>query len=97
MHLKGPAQQMLAALPPSDTIEYVTLINCLQQRFGQRHLAIVNRRELKNRIQKSGEGLQDYEVDMRHLAQKVHPSMDPQFVESAAVDRFVDGIRDWEV
>ncbi len=35
VHLKGVAQQILAALPQSDTIEYATLVNCLKQRFGQ--------------------------------------------------------------
>ncbi len=50
VHLKGAAQQVLAALPQSDTIECATLVNCLEQRLGQRHLTPVKRRELRNRI-----------------------------------------------
>ncbi len=65
VHLKGPALQVLAALPHSDTIEYASLVNRLEQRFGQKHLAPVKRRVLMNRIQKSGEVLQDYAADIR--------------------------------
>ncbi len=35
------------------------MVNYLEQRFGQKHLALMRRRELKNRIQESGEELQD--------------------------------------
>ncbi len=58
VHLKGAAQQVLAALPQRNTIEYATVVNNMEQRFGQKHLAPMKRWELKNRIQKSGEGLQ---------------------------------------
>ncbi len=64
VHLKGTAKQVLAALPQTDNSEYATLVNCLEQRFGQRHHTPVRRWELKNHIQKSGEGLQDCEVNI---------------------------------
>ncbi len=51
----------------------------------------MKKRELKNRIQNSGGGLQDYAADIRRLAQEAYPSMDPEFVENAAVESFVDG------
>ncbi len=89
MYLKRVAQQV--------TIEYATLVNCLEQRFGQKHIAPVKRWELGNHIQKPGEGLQDYVADIRCLVWETCPSMDLEFVESAAVDGFVDGIWDWEV
>ncbi len=53
--------------------------------------------ELKNRIQKFGEGLQDYAADIRCLVQEAYSSIDPEFVESVAVDSIVDGIQDWEM
>ncbi len=46
---------------------------------------------------KSGEGLQDYVADIQRLAQEAYLNMDPEFVDSVAVDSFVDGIRDWEM
>ncbi len=79
VHLKGAAQQVLAAFHQSDTIEYATLVNCLEQRFGQKHLAPVKKRELRNHIQKSGEGLQDYAAYIRRLAQEAYPSVDLEF------------------
>ncbi len=97
VHLKGTARQVLTALPQSDTIECATLINCFEQRFRQKHLAQVKKRELRNRIQKSGEGSQDYVADIWRLAQEAYPNMNPEFVESTAVDSFIDGIWDWEV
>ncbi len=68
VHLKGVAQQVLAALHPSDIIEYVSLVICLEQRFGQKLLASMKGRKLRNRIQNSGEELQDYAADIRRLA-----------------------------
>ncbi len=56
----------------------------------------MKRRELKNRIQKSGHGLQDDAGDIWRPTQETYPSMDTEFVESAAVDSFVDEIQDWE-
>ncbi len=93
----GTAQQVLATLPQSDNIEYASLVNCLEQRFGQKHLAPLKRRELKNHVQKCGEGLQDYAADIWRLAQEVYPNINLEFVESTAVESFVDGIWDWEV
>ncbi len=52
VHLKGAAQQVLAALLQSYTIEYATLVNSLEQKFRQKHHALVKKRELSNRIQK---------------------------------------------
>ncbi len=86
---------MLAALLKSDAIKYATLVNCLE-RFGRKHLAPVKRRELKNRIQRSGEELQDSVAGIRYLAQEAYPNMDLEFVDSATVDSFVNGIRDFE-
>ncbi len=33
-HLEGAAQRLPVALSQSDNIEYATLVNCLEQRFG---------------------------------------------------------------
>ncbi len=82
-----------AALSQSNTSEYTTQVQCLGQRFGQKPFAPVKRRELKNRKQQSVETLQDYAANIRRLAQEVYRNMDPNFVEGAAVDSFVDGIR----
>ncbi len=92
VELKGATQQELAALSLSDIIKYATLVNCLEQRCGQKYLASVKEGELKKRIQKCWEGLQDYAADIRRLTQKTYPSMDPDLEQNAAVDSFVDGI-----
>ncbi len=86
-----------AALLQIDTIEYATLMNCLQQRFAQKHTAPVKREKLKNCKQKSRKGLQDYTTDIQRFAQEAYPSMDPESVESAAVEIFVDSMHDWEM
>ncbi len=97
VQLQGPEQQVFVPLPQSDTIEYATLVNCLEERFGQKHLAPMKKRELKNCIQTSGEGLQDYVAQILRLAQEAYTSVNPKFMGSAAVDNFMDGIWDWEV
>ncbi len=71
MHLKGQAQQVRAALPPSDTLKYATMVNSLEQQFRQKHLPPVKRRELKN------EGIQDYVADIRHFTQEPYLRMNP--------------------
>ncbi len=57
----------------------------------------MKRWELKNCVQKSGEGLQNYAADIRRLAQEAYTSTDLEFGESAAANSFVDGICDWKV
>ncbi len=52
----------------------------------------MKRRKLKNRVQKSGEGLQDYAADIKELMHAAYPEL-----MGAIVDSFVDGICDWKV
>ncbi len=92
-HLQEPKQQVLAALHQSDSIEYATLVNCLEQRHGPKHLAPVKRMEFKNCVQTFGEGLQNFAADIRHLTYEAYPSVDSEFVQGAAVGSFVDEIQ----
>ncbi len=96
VHLKRVAQRVLTVLPRSDTIEYVSLVNCLEKRFEQKHLALVKRRELKNRTQKCGEGLQDY-AQTSDASPKRHTQARIQILWSATVERFINGIQGWKV
>ncbi len=78
---------------PSSSLHFLTVWN---RDLDKKTLPVKNG-ELEHRIQKSGRRQQDYTIDIRRRAQEAYSSMDPEFVESAAVDSFVDGISDWEV
>ncbi len=91
LRLKKPAPQVLTALPYGNIIEYATL-NCLEQRFWQKHHAPMKRQELKNCIQKSREGLQNYAADIRRLTQNAYSSMNPESVKSVTVHSSIDNI-----
>ncbi|UYV63183.1 K02A2.6-like [Cordylochernes scorpioides] len=66
--LRGPALDLLQAVPRADQQSYAMLIGELELIYGEQHLRQVYQAQLKLRRQKVGEYLQGFEVDVKREA-----------------------------
>ncbi|KAJ8736264.1 hypothetical protein PYW08_006920 [Mythimna loreyi] len=94
--LRGDALLVLENLP-SDGRTLERLMEGLDTRYGDKHLEHVFRAQLRERIQKPNESLQQWGVEVERLVRRAYVSMTPETVEVYLVQAFIDGLRDTEV
>ncbi|KAG5891947.1 hypothetical protein JTB14_002223 [Gonioctena quinquepunctata] len=92
--LRGEATNILQTLTAQEQEDYDQLIKHLELRYGHAHLEHVYHSQLKNRCQKSGESLQEFETDIARLVRLAYPSTPENVMERLAVQAFLDGLRD---
>ncbi|UYV63390.1 hypothetical protein LAZ67_2003939, partial [Cordylochernes scorpioides] len=95
--LRGPALDLLQAVPRADQQSYAMLMGELELRCGEQHLRQVYQAQLKLRRQKVGESLQGFEADVKRLCHLAYPGAPIDFLDQLAAQTFIDGIRDVEV
>ncbi|UYV61913.1 hypothetical protein LAZ67_1007048 [Cordylochernes scorpioides] len=95
--LRGPALDLLQAVPRADQQSYALLMGELELRYGEQHLGQVYQAQLKLRRQKVGESLQGFEADVKRLCHLAYPGAPIDFLDQLAAQTFIDGIRDVEV
>ncbi|UYV83513.1 hypothetical protein LAZ67_23001287 [Cordylochernes scorpioides] len=95
--LRGPALDLLQAVPRADQQSYAMLMGELELRYGEQHLRQVYQAQLKLRRQKVGESLQGFEADVKRLCHLAYPGAPIDFLDQLAAQTFIDGIRDVEV
>lgn len=94
--LRGEALDVLQAMPLEDQDNFDKVTSYFETRYGSTHLRQVHHIELKNRTQKAGESLQEFEMVIARLARKAYPSLPDGVLEELAREAFVDGLRDVE-
>ncbi|XP_030037814.2 stress response protein NST1 [Manduca sexta] len=92
--LREQALTILEAL--SKDVTYDQLVEALESRYGDSHLEHVFRAQLKDRVQRSSENIQQWALEVEKLVRKAYQSS-PGLVNGILVQAFVDGIRDLEV
>ncbi|UYV62961.1 K02A2.6-like [Cordylochernes scorpioides] len=95
--LRGPALDLLQAVPRADQQSYAMLMGELELIYGEQHLGQVYQAQLKLRRQKVGESLQGFEADVKRLCHLAYPGAPVDFLDQLAAQTFIDGIRDVEV
>ncbi|UYV84370.1 K02A2.6-like [Cordylochernes scorpioides] len=95
--LRGPALDLLQAVPRADQQSYAMLIGEFELRYGEQHLRQVYQTQLKLRRQKVGESLQRFEADVKRLCHLAYPGAPIDILDQWAAQMFIDGIRDVEV
>ncbi|UYV78481.1 K02A2.6-like [Cordylochernes scorpioides] len=95
--LRGPALDLLQAVPRADQQSYAMLMGKLELRYGEQHLRQVYQAQPKLRRQKVGESLQGLEADVKRLCHLAYPGAPIDFLDQLAAQTFIDGIRDVEV
>lgn len=94
--LRGDAMDILQTVPAHEQSNYHEMIKRLEMRYGHAHLEEVYHAKLKNRCQKTNEGLQEFEADVARLVRLAFPTAPDNFLECLAVRTFIDGLRDTE-
>ncbi|GLV43709.1 hypothetical protein CBL_21492 [Carabus blaptoides fortunei] len=94
--LRGEALNILQTIPDSQQKDYKYLVSRLEMTYGDAHLQQVYHAQVKNRVQKCGENLQEFETDVTRLVRLAYPTAPDSFLEQLAVQTFVDGLRDSE-
>ena len=87
---------LLLLLRFGDFFTYDQLLEALESRYGDAHLEYVYRAQLKERIQRGGETLQQWALEIEKLVRKAYQSI-PALIDGNLVLAFVDGVRDLEV
>ena len=91
--LRGDALRVLQTIPLYERQNFKALVERLEMRFGHRHMEQLYRSQLKNRIQRSNETLQEFEADIARLVRSAYPTVSDDVCESLAVEKFLDGLR----
>jgi hypothetical protein len=95
--LRGQALQILQTLPVEDQKNYAAFVKALELRYGDHHLSQVYQSQLRARVQKSGENLQEFAADVERLVHLAYPNGPAQFHHEIGTSVFVDGVRDGEL
>jgi hypothetical protein len=93
--LRGRVADVLYGIPKGST--YEEILETLEDRFGDRHLAVVSRYELKTRTQRDGESLQDFATAIEQLVHRACPALPEDHTRREAVSAFFDGLADPEI
>lgn len=97
LSLRGNAANVLQSIPESGRYSFITVMSALQRRFGSEHSKQLLRIQLKSRVQKKDESLQEYALDIERLAQIVFSDFPENILEMHKVQIFIDGVRDLEI
>jgi hypothetical protein len=92
--LRGQVLQILQTLPVEDQKNYAAFVKALELRYGDHHLSQVYQSQLRARVQKSGENLQEFATDVERLVHLAYPNGPSQFQHEIGTNVFVDGVRD---
>jgi predicted aspartyl protease len=95
--LRGQALQILQTLSVEDQKNYAAFVKALELRYGDHHLSQVYQSQLRARVQKSGENLQEFAADVERLVHLAYPNGPAQFHHEIGTSVFVDGVRDGEL
>jgi hypothetical protein len=95
--LRGQALQILQTLPVEDQKNYAAFVKALELWYGDHHLSQVYQSQLRARVQKSGENLQEFAADVERLVHLAYPNGPAQFHHEIGTSVFVDGVRDGEL
>ncbi|KAI5715603.1 hypothetical protein M8J77_019158 [Diaphorina citri] len=95
--LRGPAADLIQTLSLDSPVTYDELVRALERRFGDEHMQPVYRIQLRNRMQKSGESLQELHTDIERLAYLSYSRSNPELLNVMVYDAFVNAIADPEL
>ncbi|GFV31364.1 uncharacterized protein TNCV_3819661 [Trichonephila clavipes] len=91
------ATEILQTLPDAERLNLNSLYNALDLRFGQKYSKDYAHLQMKTRLQKTGESLQEYVSDVESLANLIFSYHPATVRETISLQYFVDGLREGEV
>lgn len=97
LSLKGNAANVLQSIPEVGQKDFATIMSALERRFSNEHSKQLLHIQLKSRVQKKDESIQEYSFDIERLVQAIFGSLPHHLLEMNKVQSFIDGIRDVEI
>ncbi|UYV77866.1 K02A2.6-like [Cordylochernes scorpioides] len=94
--LRGPAVDVLQMIPEQLRLDFNSLIDALESRYGEEHYQQLHVVKFKNRLQEKKESLQDLANDIRRLARLAFPTCPAETQDFMAQQQFIDAIGDPE-
>ncbi|UYV78164.1 hypothetical protein LAZ67_16000346 [Cordylochernes scorpioides] len=94
--LRGPAVDVLQMIPEQLRLDFNSLIDALESRYGEEHYQQLHVVKFKNRLQEKKESLQDLAHDIRRLARLAFPTCPSETQDFMAQHQFIDAIGDPE-
>ncbi|GFX92661.1 uncharacterized protein TNCV_4087661 [Trichonephila clavipes] len=95
--LRGEADEILQTLPDAERLNLNSLYNALDFRFGQKYSKEYVRLQMKTRLQKTGESLQEYASEVERLDNLAFSDHPATVREAISLQYFVDGLKDGEI
>ncbi|GFV00880.1 uncharacterized protein TNCV_1386941 [Trichonephila clavipes] len=95
--LRGEAAEVLQTLPDTERLNLNSLYNALDHRFGRKYSKDYAHLQMKTRLQKTGESLQEYASEVERLANLAFSDNPTTVRETISLQYFVDGLREGEV
>ncbi|GFV45701.1 uncharacterized protein TNCV_1970021 [Trichonephila clavipes] len=92
--LKGEAAEVLQTLPDIERLNLNSLYNALDLRLSQKYSKKYARLQMKTRLQKTGESLQEYASEVERLANFAFSDHPATVRETISLQYFVDGLRE---
>ncbi|GFW22782.1 uncharacterized protein TNCV_2765941 [Trichonephila clavipes] len=95
--LRGEAAEILQTLPDTERLNLNSLYNALDLRFNQKYSKDYARLQMKTRLQKTGENLQEYASEVERLANLAFSDHPATVRKAISLQYFVDGLKDGEI
>ena len=95
--LRGDAQKLLSTLPSYKLSDYDALKDALTRRFSPQERSLAFRCEFRNRRRMKHESVADYGYEIRRLAQRAYPTMDPEALETCMIDQYIQGLGNFDL
>ncbi|GFV15907.1 uncharacterized protein TNCV_988901 [Trichonephila clavipes] len=95
--LRGEAAELLQTLPDTERLNLNSLYNALDLRFSQKYPKDYACLQMKTRLQKTGESLQEYASEVERLANLAFSDHPATVREAISLQYFVDGLKDGEI
>ncbi|GFT17116.1 uncharacterized protein TNCV_4738411 [Trichonephila clavipes] len=95
--LREEAAEILQTLPDTERLNLNSLYNALDLRLGQNYSKDYARLQMKTRLQKTGENLQEYASEVERLTNLDFSDHSATLRVTISLQYFVDGLREGEV
>ncbi|GFV62217.1 uncharacterized protein TNCV_2034951 [Trichonephila clavipes] len=95
--LRVEAAEVLQTFPDTERLNLNSLYNALDLRFGQKYSKDYARLQMKTRLQKTGESLQEYVSEVERLANLAFSDHPATVREAISLQYFGDGLKDGEI
>ncbi|GFX69681.1 retrovirus-related Pol polyprotein from transposon 412 [Trichonephila clavipes] len=95
--LREEAAEILQTLPDTEQRNLNSLYNALDLRFSQKYSKDYARLQMKTRLQKTGESLQEYASEVERVANLAFSDHPVTVREAISLQYFVDGLKDGEI